>query len=151
MQAGFWAEPIYGGGDYSDLLKGAIEAQFPGKNYLPEFTAEQIEMNKGSADFFGLNHYTSTIMKWNTERDYNLETVNCDNWQFAGSDWLKKVPYGFGDLLRTIDYKYNSNKYPIYVTVSEAKTNRHSIYRKTAYHLRTKLPIPQMERMLTLC
>jgi len=116
LQAGFWAEPIYGGGDYSDLLKRAIEAQFPGKNYLPEFTAEQIEMNKGSADFFGLNHYTSTIMKWNTERDYNLETVNCENWQFAGSDWLKKVPYGFGDLLRTIDYKYNSNKYPIYVT-----------------------------------
>ena len=32
----------------------------------------------------------------------------CANWQIAGSSWLKKVPYGFGDLLRTIDYKYDS-------------------------------------------
>ena len=106
------------------MLKRAIEDQFPGKNYLPEFTPGQIEMNKDSADFFGLNHYTSTIMKWNTERDFNLEDVHCENWQLAGSEWLKKVPYGFGDLLRTIDYKYDSSKYPIYVTVSRRVTNK---------------------------
>ena len=41
-------------------------------------------------------------------------TLSCR--PLAGSDWLKKVPYGFGDLLRTIDYKYDSSKYPIYVT-----------------------------------
>ena len=40
----------------------------------------------------------------------NLKTIlrKCANWQIAGSSWLKKVPYGFGDLLRTIDYKYDS-------------------------------------------
>jgi len=114
LQAGFWAEPIYGSGDYSLKLKRALDEVHPG--LLPEFTADQIEMNKDSADFFGLNHYTSTIMKWVPDGGFNISGINCENWQFAGSDWLKKVPYGFGDLLRTIDYKYDSNKYPIYVT-----------------------------------
>ena len=85
---------------------------------MPEFTPEQVELNRDSADFFGLNHYTSTIMKWVPDGGFNITGINCGNWQFAGSDWLKKVPYGFGDLLRTIDYKYDSNKYPIYVTVN---------------------------------
>ena len=41
-----------------------------------------------------------------------LKTIfrKCANWQIAGSSWLKKVPYGFGDLLRTIDYKYDSGR-----------------------------------------
>ena len=31
-------------------------------NRLPEFTPEEIEYNKGTSDFFGLNHYTSNLV-----------------------------------------------------------------------------------------
>ena len=31
-------------------------------NRLPEFTPEEIEYNKNTSDFFGLNHYTSNLV-----------------------------------------------------------------------------------------
>ena len=32
------------------------------KNILPEFTEADIEYNRGTSDFFGLNHYTSNLV-----------------------------------------------------------------------------------------
>ncbi len=42
-------------GDYPTLMRERCG------NRLPRFTAEQREMLKGSADFFGLNHYSSHL------------------------------------------------------------------------------------------
>jgi hypothetical protein len=42
-------------GDYPSLMRERVG------NRLPRFTPEQSNMLKGSADFFGLNHYSSHL------------------------------------------------------------------------------------------
>ena len=146
MQMGYWAEPIYGSGDYPDQVKKVLKVRFDAdaeKRPLPEFSEAQVKLNQDyRSDFFGLNHYTTSLISrkpncdapddsqclefryvlmlsnwlswermWRAPLSQNhFETFSrkCANWQIAGSSWLKKVPYGFGDLLRTIDYKYDS-------------------------------------------
>lgn len=52
---GFFADPIFKG-YYPVSLKETL-----GKR-LPEFTAEEIRIVKGSSDFFGVNHYTTNLV-----------------------------------------------------------------------------------------
>jgi beta-glucosidase len=57
FQLGFWADPIYLTGDYpASVLKNNNDT------VLQRFTADQIAQNKGAADFFGLNHYTTRLV-----------------------------------------------------------------------------------------
>lgn len=49
-------DPIYKG-DYSAFLKSAIGSR------LPKFTVEELDVVKGSSDFFGLNTYTSSLVR----------------------------------------------------------------------------------------
>ena len=42
--------------------------------------------------------------------------VECDSWPTAGSSWLKSVPWGLRKLLEYIHKKWDTNKYPIYIT-----------------------------------
>lgn len=70
---------------------------------LPEFTAEQKEKLKGSADFLAINHYTSRLIipyfmdegmkDWTSDDD--LFTDGKDpSWERAKSNWLYSVPQG---------------------------------------------------------
>ncbi|KAI4468948.1 glycosyl hydrolase [Holotrichia oblita] len=61
---GWFAKPIFSEeGDYPQIMKGSIEyaSKQEGlpKSRLPELTQEEIELIKGSADFLGINHYTT--------------------------------------------------------------------------------------------
>lgn len=81
---GWIANPIYGSGDYPDVMKQKVNfylisrektkestscvkvgdksaQQGFNQSRLPEFTAEQKVLVQGSADFFGLNYYTSYL------------------------------------------------------------------------------------------
>lgn len=51
-QAAWWGDPVWFG-DYPDSMKEALGDR------LPTFTNEQKALLKGSADFWGMNHYTS--------------------------------------------------------------------------------------------
>ena len=57
-QLGFWADPIYRTGDYPP----SVLARIPDWA-LPRMTDEQKKLNLGTADFFGLNHYTTSLVK----------------------------------------------------------------------------------------
>jgi beta-glucosidase/6-phospho-beta-glucosidase/beta-galactosidase len=53
----WFGNPIFVNGDYPDLMKQIVGAR------LPQFTDDQKQMLKGSADFFALNHYFSWLTK----------------------------------------------------------------------------------------
>lgn len=76
---------------------------------LPKFSKKWINTIRGSADFLGVNYYTSRYVEIphepigkspSIERDRNLnETVKPD-FKPSASDWLYSYPKGLGDLLR---------------------------------------------------
>ena len=57
-----------------------------------------ISYNLGSSDFFGVNHYTTSLVGWcqaGTDGcDWGYYQTNCSNWPTAGSSWLASNPYG---------------------------------------------------------
>ena len=76
---------------------------------LPSFTDKWIETIRGSADFLGLNYYTSRYAEVNQEpagpqpsyeRDTNLKFTIKPEWKASASKWLYSVPKGIGDILR---------------------------------------------------
>ena len=120
LQLGFWADPIFATGDYPDSMKRVLGEK------LPRFTPEEIEANKGSSDFFGLNHYTARILEpcdsghgdlgGHCDHVFQIRSTTCSLWPTSGSSWLYSVPWAFRRLLKYIHDTYDSQKYPIYHT-----------------------------------
>lgn len=84
---------------------------------LPTLSNEWIEKIRGSADFLGLNYYTSRIIEVpsepegpnpSIERDKMYRRKTKPEWIQAASDWLYSVPEGIGDILRWIKSQYNN-------------------------------------------
>lgn len=82
-----------------------------GRNHsrLPLFSDHWIEQIRGSADFLGLNYYTSRyveLLKTPTgvnpsyDRDTMLNQTVKPEWKSANIFFLYSVPAGLGDLLR---------------------------------------------------
>eukprot|EP00091_Calanus_sinicus_P010273 TRINITY_DN24023_c0_g1_i1.p1 TRINITY_DN24023_c0_g1~~TRINITY_DN24023_c0_g1_i1.p1 ORF type:complete len:156 (+),score=38.99 TRINITY_DN24023_c0_g1_i1:26-469(+) len=103
FRLGIWANPIFHG-DYPDIVKHIIgnrsEAQGFEVSRLPEFSAEEKVLLKGSVDFLGLNTYTSDLAE---PYDFPIDEVSAaaDNgayytkdpsWYGSGSFWLKVTP-----------------------------------------------------------
>ena len=69
-------------GDYPEVMKRIIGSR------LPKFTKQQSEMIRGTADFIGINHYTSVYVSDRSNaadttgpRDYNADlaaTFRCN-------------------------------------------------------------------------
>ncbi|KAL4223031.1 hypothetical protein ACF0H5_016509 [Mactra antiquata] len=124
FKLGWFANPIYGNGDYPAEMKHSVAKksrdQGLSKSRLPEFTEEEKKMNKGANDFFGLNHYTTQYIRDNYdnrnnyEGDQNLYTKVDDCWPGSTAGWLKVNPWGLRGLLRWIRDRYNNP--PLFVT-----------------------------------
>lgn len=80
---------------------------------LPIFTNEWIEKIRGSADFLGLNYYTSRYVEIpkipmgkspSYERDFNIKEMVKTDWKPSASESFCSVPQGFGDILRYKQY-----------------------------------------------
>lgn len=77
---------------------------------LQQFSPEWIKKIRGSADFLGLNYYTSRLAKTlpqtkplsrpTFEHDLRQNHDTKPEWKRAKSTWLYSVPSGIGDLLR---------------------------------------------------
>ncbi|XP_054758787.2 cytosolic beta-glucosidase-like [Lytechinus pictus] len=130
---GWWANPIFKNGDYPDIMKTSIARKSAAQGFatsrLPEFTEEEKEYNRGTADFFGLNQYTTLYANNTPEddtsppgylKDRNVLTFVDDDWETAGSSWLKIVPWGIRNILKWIDSQY---QVPIYVTENGVSTH----------------------------
>ncbi|XP_013194730.1 myrosinase 1 [Amyelois transitella] len=126
---GWYAHPVYSpSGNYPPQLIDLVNAKSKKQNYtrsrLPEFTKEEVDFIRGTADFFGLNHYTTYLLSMadkevgaipSHENDVGVVRVQDPSWpSMSSSSWLKVVPSGFRRLLNYITKKYPG--YPIIVT-----------------------------------
>ncbi len=129
IELGWFADPIFGDGDYPKLLKEIVannsHLQQLSSSRLPEFTEHDKRMIAGTFDFFGLNHYTTNLIshKGTVNQhfasfflEFNAEmTQDKDLWpKPAGSPWLFPVPWGLRKLLNQIKTTYGD--IPIYIT-----------------------------------
>ncbi|XP_044133625.1 cytosolic beta-glucosidase-like [Bufo gargarizans] len=122
----WFAKPIFVDGDYPAVMKLEIsrKSQEQGllTSRLPEFTDEEKNMIRGSADFFCLNYYTTRKVKpLNVKQsgpsyssDMGAEGIKDPEWVEAGVEWLAVVPWGIRKLLAYIKDKFGDPD--IYIT-----------------------------------
>ncbi|XP_058456857.1 lactase/phlorizin hydrolase-like [Malaya genurostris] len=120
---GWYMHPIYLG-NYPQVMidrigNSSLEQGFA-KSRLPEFTDEEINKLKGSSDFFGINHYTTSIVYQNDkensvnfripsyDHDRNTAGYQDPSWPDSGSGWLKVNPEGMYKLLTWIRNEYDN-------------------------------------------
>ncbi|XP_065075628.1 myrosinase 1-like [Ochlerotatus camptorhynchus] len=128
---GWFAHPIFSeSGNYPQIMIDRVAAlskqQGYSKSRLPAFTREEVDMIRGTADFFGINSYTSVLVRKNDRNNtakFPVPSFNHDmgvvessdpSWPTSGSVWLHVVPSGMNKLLNWIRREYNNP--PIYVT-----------------------------------
>ncbi|XP_050670551.1 myrosinase 1-like isoform X2 [Leptidea sinapis] len=127
---GSFAHPIFSeSGDFPPVMKEKIAAKSAAQGFLrsrlPEFTSEEIDLIKGSSDFFGLNHYTTNLVYRNDTvngmyssvsyyDDIEVGFYQSTEWPETGATWLKMVPWGFYKLLTKIREDYNNP--PVFIT-----------------------------------
>jgi lactase-phlorizin hydrolase len=126
FKLGWFANPIYVNGDYPEVMKQKVAekslAEGRNQSRLPEFTAEEKAQIVGTHDFFGLNHYTTQLVRervfgtiwpsWAFDRDV-WEMID-PSWSHAGSNWLWVVPWGLRKLLNWINGHYGNPE--VYIT-----------------------------------
>ncbi|KAG5192004.1 putative glycoside hydrolase [Tribonema minus] len=102
---GWFSEPIFCG-DFPEVMKEQCTG-------LPEFTEEQKADLKGSADFFGLNHYQSQLVehcprhmrKGQYFDDMELLLSHDPSWPETDMGW-SVVPWGFRKVIMWIHNRY---------------------------------------------
>ena len=120
----WFADPIYLTGDYPISMKKRFSW------ILPKLTPTDQALLKGSADFFGLNFYTSSYtaspsLAFNSSNDFassvlpfHFKTTYSRHDTLigpqGGNGWLYDTPTGFKSFLKYIDTRYNHPD--IYVT-----------------------------------
>ncbi|KAK5648910.1 hypothetical protein RI129_003802 [Pyrocoelia pectoralis] len=122
FECGISAHPIFSEkGDYPKLVKYIVakrskEEGFP-RSRLPRFKPEEISFIKGTADFFGINHYATLkvrpmkLLKGVSElNDIGAHVVGGRNesWSYYFQRYFKSVPWGFTKLLKNIKYRYQN-------------------------------------------
>ncbi|XP_059055794.1 myrosinase 1-like [Achroia grisella] len=93
---------------------------------LPAFTKEEIELVKGTFDYYGLNHYTSRLVRrirpdehphsnlFTAEPEFSYLCEMDPNWTVGANGWLASYPEGFRHLLSWIKKQYGDIK--IFIT-----------------------------------
>lgn len=124
---GWFAHPIFVDGDYPALLRDQIRDKntLCGKELarLPVFTEAEKQRIQGTADFFGLNHYTTRLISetlgscepgLHNVGDFQVDVDS--TWPNTSSDQIHSVPWGLRRLLNYISGEYTSiTKVPIYI------------------------------------
>ncbi|EJD41564.1 beta-glucosidase 1B [Auricularia subglabra TFB-10046 SS5] len=110
---GWYADPIYLGA-YPAFMKEMLGDR------LPEFTPEELALVHGSSEFYGMNTYTTNLIKAGGDDEFNGKTISTfvrpDGTQLgtqAHCKWLQTYPEGFRALLNYLWKRYQT---PIYVT-----------------------------------
>ncbi|KAL5095977.1 hypothetical protein RYX36_000304 [Vicia faba] len=109
---GWTLDPVFYG-DYPTIMKEILG------NRLPKFTKKEKHMLKGSADFIGINYYTSRFARHETNRTKimydNFDALAVSEGKFLDQyGWSNVYPEGLYNFLVYIKEKYRNPK--IYIT-----------------------------------
>ncbi|XP_060807036.1 myrosinase 1 [Amyelois transitella] len=104
---GLYVSPIWSkDGDFPPSVKEAVASRSKEQGFhrsrLPSLTPEEKTLLKGSADFLGMNHYTTvqaqpSVKKYpspSLEDDMLVDFAQSANWTQGASPWLKSAPFG---------------------------------------------------------
>uniref|UniRef100_A0A8D0CBL8 Lactase n=1 Tax=Salvator merianae TaxID=96440 RepID=A0A8D0CBL8_SALMN len=124
---GWFAHPIFVDGDYPNVLKLQIQqinqqCSSPIAR-LPTFTDEERRLINGTADFFGLSHYTSRLISASANHTCVPSYENIGgfsqhvdpSWPQTAAPWIYMVPWGLRRLLLFVSKEYTGTKFPIYI------------------------------------
>ncbi|XP_069681392.1 myrosinase 1-like [Periplaneta americana] len=115
---GWFAEPIFGNGDFPEVMKKRVKDSSTKQGFpwsrLPEFSPEERQLVKGTYDYFALNHYTTFLVTPAQQKpqpsflsDQGVQELI--PWWLPASNtskWLFVSPQGFRRLLRLIKQQY---------------------------------------------
>ncbi|XP_023935498.2 myrosinase 1-like [Bicyclus anynana] len=101
------------------VLERSTAQGFP-ESRFPVLSPEEIQLLKGSADFMGVNHYTTFLVKPSEkqypvpsfEDDVNVTLTYRPEWKQAQSKWLRSAPYGIYKLCLYLNKEYD---YPLMI------------------------------------
>lgn len=110
---GWFADPVYLG-CYPESMVSRLDRR------LPKFTPEELELLKGSVDFFGLNHYTTMLAEHcdnpkpdagtydngGIAQDQSVELSVDPDWDKTAMQW-SIAEWGCRKLLHWIDQRYD--------------------------------------------
>ncbi|CAH1116870.1 unnamed protein product [Phaedon cochleariae] len=120
FELGWFANPVFNG-DYPEIMKSRIAARSRAEgretSRLPEFTeAEKIAL-KGSADYFGLNTYSTALVVAIEDppisnppsryQDMGISNYQPDEWGNSSMSGFKVAPWGVRPLLNWVNDHYN--------------------------------------------
>ncbi|CAO1425867.1 unnamed protein product [Diamesa serratosioi] len=119
---GLFANPIFSkDGGYPQIMideigNSSVKEGHPWSR-LPPMTDEVKKSIQGSADFLGLNYYTSRIIKPKQKtlndkvgfvNDVGIDLMIDPSWKMAKSTWILSVPQGLRDVLIWIKNRYDN-------------------------------------------
>lgn len=148
MQFGWWANPVYGPkGNYPQVFIDRIAERSGLEGYrksrLPAFTNEEIKYIKGSADFLGLNHYTTRyaenipepeIGEPSWENDMRVRQVVNESWPQARSDWIRVKEQLI--LMFSLPLLFSGFPGSTMGSKEDARMDQRTIWGRTNYHHR---------------
>nr|CAD7195860.1 unnamed protein product [Timema douglasi] len=120
---GIYAHPIYSAkGDYPAIMKEQLMnlslAEGRTRSRLPELGEEWVNYIRGTHDFFGLNHYSTSLVSPSTNgttlfglSDAGILQETDPNWAVNGTTM---VPWGLRALLNWVKEEYNNP--PVFIT-----------------------------------
>ncbi|XP_049838092.1 myrosinase 1-like [Schistocerca gregaria] len=124
FEVGLWANPIFSSqGNFPKVVRQRVAANSKkegrARSRLPTLSPSEIHLIKGTADFFGLNHYFSSFITSGSSgqepsklHDAGVVTSTIPGYPTAY--WITDVPWGLRKLLNWVHDTYPG--YPIFVT-----------------------------------
>ncbi|XP_057653979.1 myrosinase 1-like [Diorhabda carinulata] len=118
FECGLYYNPVFKG-DWPEIVKRRIRdrslaAGFP-RSRLPQFTKEEIEYIKGTADFLAVNHYFTQLARDVREAPPNETSYNADlgvadsfdpSWTVESNGIFVSVPFGVRKVLNWLTKLY---------------------------------------------
>ncbi|XP_045506363.1 myrosinase 1-like [Colias croceus] len=121
---GQYAHPIFTKeGDFPEEFKRKIAGKSAEQSFkrsrLPELSATEVTAIRGSADFLGINSYTTKMVYRDASiegmypvpsymDDMGVVIVKDSMWPQSQTDWLQEVPWGFYKMLREVNRLYDN-------------------------------------------